>query len=63
MWCSSAANRITGVALSGTIYAYFGAHGLGFSGLDTPSLAATSASLPGPARLKVSVALLFAYHS
>ncbi|KAF8249853.1 cytochrome b560 subunit of succinate dehydrogenase [Wilcoxina mikolae CBS 423.85] len=68
-WYSSAANRITGVALSGAIYAYFAAYAaaplVGWQGLDTASIAEVFGSFPEPVKIgiKSAIALPFTYHS
>jgi len=64
-WYGSAANRITGVALAGLIYAYFVGYGVGLPGLDVATLAASFGALPWPAKIaaKLGIALPFAYHS
>lgn len=68
-WYGSAANRVTGVLLSGSIYAYFAAYAaaplLGWHGLDTASLAAVFGSFPVAVKVmvKAGVALPFCYHS
>lgn len=68
-WYSSAANRITGVALSGAIYTYFAAYAaaplVGWQGLDTASLVEVFGSFPEPVKVSIkgAIALPFTYHS
>ncbi|KAI5779291.1 hypothetical protein EDC01DRAFT_711639 [Geopyxis carbonaria] len=64
-WYGSAANRVTGVALSGAIYVYFAAYAMGIHGLDAASMAAMFGSLPVAVKvgIKALFALPFSYHS
>ncbi|KAF2790803.1 succinate dehydrogenase subunit C [Melanomma pulvis-pyrius CBS 109.77] len=67
-WTASSFNRITGVALSGSLYlfgfAYLAAPTLGWH-LETPSLVAAVASWPVAVKIaaKATVALPFFFHS
>ena len=67
-WIASSLNRITGVALSGSLYlfgfAYLAAPSLGWH-LETPSLVAAVASWPVAVKVfaKLTVAFPFFFHS
>ncbi|RPA86321.1 cytochrome b560 subunit of succinate dehydrogenase [Ascobolus immersus RN42] len=67
-WYMSSFTRITGVALSGALYAYFAAYAasplLGLH-LESSAVAASFATLPfaGKFAIKLGAALPFAYHS
>ncbi|CCX05296.1 Similar to Succinate dehydrogenase cytochrome B subunit, mitochondrial; acc. no. O74882 [Pyronema omphalodes CBS 100304] len=63
-WYSSAANRITGVTLSGLIYLYFMGYAAGLP-LDSATVAASFGAFPYGVKLltKFGLAAPFTYHS